>query len=258
MPTVTLLVKAKNRFYLKHVDRFLKVKLGDLRVKTETCGVASRGWVQVVVSGEDEAVALRYLADEVGLCPARLESVEKFSTIRGQIVNMDKSKDKLNIDIGVFSPDIVDASIPIQRLQAQLTDGRKVAFKKIVELFGFCENLPLTMKISDIDEGNLSVEAIFSEKQLDQYKKWAKSLLERLIVMGTTFQEVLTALRTTGISRDVVKIESLGLFEHAMVCKLGTDAAGLISKTGKTLRNATFSIFNPEEVLGFLGDYFIA
>jgi len=47
----------------------------------------------------------------------------------------------------------------------------------------------------------------------------------------------------------------LGLFEHAIVCKLGTDAAGLIPKIGKKLWSAKFSVFSPKRIIEFLGDY---
>jgi hypothetical protein len=42
------------------------------------------------------------------------------------------------------------------------------------------------------------------------------------------------------------------MFEHALTCKLGTDAAGLIPKIGKKLPSATFSIFNGRRIQGFL------
>jgi hypothetical protein len=57
--------------------------------------------------------------------------------------------------------------------------------------------------------------------------------------------------------RDTVGIEALGFFERAIVCKLGTDAVGLISKVGRNLKNATFAVFSPKKVLDFF-DYSMA
>lgn len=255
MPTVTLLTKVYNNFQLKLVDEFLKSTLKDLKVEAKICGVTPRGWVQMVVSGEDEKVALHYLADEIGLCPTHLEHVEKFSTIKGRITSLNKSKDELYTDVGVFSPNLVDATIPLNHLQAQLADGRKVALKKLVELFGFCENLPLAVKIFSIDKEKKQMEAMLSEKQLTQYRNWTRSLLDRLIILGVPLPQVRLALKMAGCNRDVVNVEPLGLFECAVVCKLGTDAAGLIPKIGEKLRNTTFSIFNPRKIVEFLGDY---
>jgi hypothetical protein len=252
MPTVTLHAKAYSNFQLRLVDKFLKSKIKGLNVETKICGVTPRRWVQITVSGEDEKVALNYLADEIGLCPTRLEDVERFAIIKGHIITMDKNKGELYVDIGVFSPKIIDTTIPLQHLQAQLVDGRKVAFKKIVELFGFCENLPLTVKILNVDREKNHVEAMLAEKQLNQYWNWMKSLLDQLIILGSSIYEVRSALRKAGLNRDVLNVEPLGLFEFAVTCKLGTDAAGLIPKIGKDLRSATFTVFNPKKLLEFL------
>jgi hypothetical protein len=254
MPTVTLLAKIYDNFQLKFVDKFLKSTLKGLKVEIKICGVTPRGWVQIAVSGEDEKVALRYLSEEIGLCPTLLENVERFATIKSRIIAMDKSKGELYVDIGVFSPKTIDAAISLQRLQGQLVDGRKVAFNKLVELFGFCENLPLTIKILSIDKEKNHAEAMLSEKQLAQYKSWTKSLLDRLIILGSSIYDVRLALKKADLNRDILNIERLGLFELAITCKFGTDAAGLIPKIGKNLRNATFTIFNPKKLLKFL-DY---
>jgi hypothetical protein len=257
MPTVTLLIKVYNSFQQKLIEKFLKSMLKGLKVKIEIRGVTSRRWVQTTVSGEDETVALHYLEDEIGLCPTRLERLRKFSTIKGRITSLYKSRIELRVDIGVFSPDIVDATILLQHLQGQLVDGRKTSLKKLAELFGFCENLPVSVKIHNVDEENRRIETMLSERQLIRYKGWAESLLDRLIVSGASFNEVMLALKKTRCNRDIVNIETLGFFEHAIVCKLGTDAVGLIPKMGKNLRNASFSTFSPRKIMEFLGDYLI-
>jgi hypothetical protein len=38
------------------------------------------------------------------------------------------------------------------------------------------------------------------------------------------------------------------MFEHALICKLGTDAAGLISEIGKNMGNVRFQVFNPRNI----------
>ena len=54
-----------------------------LEVDVRVVGTAGRGWLVVEVDGEDEEVALRLLEEEMGLAPARLDALGKFSTIRG-------------------------------------------------------------------------------------------------------------------------------------------------------------------------------
>lgn len=255
MPIVTLSTKVYSDLQLKLIEKLLESMLKGLKVDTEIRGVTPRRWVRIEVSDEDEKVALRYIADEIGVCPTLLKNVEKFSTIRGYVSSIDKKE--LRVDVGVFSPNTIDATVPLQHLQAQLADGRKIALKKLAELFGFCQNLPLTVKVCSVDKENSHIEAMLSEKQVTLYRSWTKSLLDRLVILGASFNEVMLALKQARCNRDVVDVEPLGLFEHAIVCKLGTDAKGLIPKIGKKLWNANFSIFNPRKTLKFLGDYMI-
>lgn len=249
MPTVTLLLKVYDESQLKLVDNSLKSILKGLKVETKICEITPRGMVKINVSGEDENVALNYLNEEIGICPTSLESLSKYLEVKGRIISLNKSKTELYVDIGIDSPKIVDATIPIQRLQAQLADGRKIAIKKLIELYGFCEHLPLTIKIFDLNKEKSRLEVMLSESQICRYKNWTKSFLDRLIILGSPSFEVRSALKKARVSGDIVNIEPLGLFENAVTCKLGTDAVGLIPKIGKILRNSTFSVFSPKKIL---------
>ncbi len=255
MSTVTLSTKVYNDLQLKLIKELLESMLKGLKADTEISRVTPRRWVQITVSNEDEKVASRYLADEIGLCPTLLKNVEKFSTLRGYVSSIDKKG--LNIDLGISSPSIIDATVPLQQLQAQLADGRKIALKKLAELFGFCQNLPLTVKVLSVDRESNYIEAVLSERQVELYRSWTKILLDRLVILGASSNRVMLVLKQARCNRDVIDVESLGLFEHAIVCKLGTDAKGLIPKIGKKMRNINFSIFSPKRILKFFGDYAI-
>ncbi|MBS7637074.1 DUF2110 family protein [Candidatus Bathyarchaeota archaeon] len=249
MPTITLSSKIYNNNQLKHVEEHLKSSLKGLKVKIESVQAAPRSWIQVTLSGEDENAALSYLEKTIGLCPTYTSNITRFSITRGYIKSLGKREDQLQLDIG---PNIIDATIPLLYLQAQLADGRKIALKKIVELYGFCENMPLTAKITRVN-GNC-LEAMIAENQLKQYNRWIKSLFDRLIVLGASQQEIRKALKEARCQNDTVGIEQLGLFEHAVVCKFGTNAIGLVPKVGKKLSNATLSVFSPKTILELLPD----
>jgi len=252
MPTVTLLAKAYTDVQFKHVHSLLNAKIRGLSAKVEVSGITPRRWVQIVVSGEDETVALRYLAEEIGFCPESQSQLQKFSSIKGSIVSI--GKNGIGVDVGILAPKIVDAEASLSRLQAQLADGKKVPLDKIGSLYGFCESLPLAVKILSNDVLSGRIEAVLDEKQVAHYRDWTKRLLDVLVVLGASSEEVDLALKATGSARDIVAVEPLGLFEFAVVCKLGTDARGLIPRVGRSLRHARFSIFSPRKVLGFLGD----
>lgn len=254
MLSVTLLTKAQSNHHRKLVDDFLKSALRGLKVKLRITGTTPHGWVQLAISGDDERVALQYLNDNIGFCPIDLERVQTLSTVKGQIKDLSKDKTGINVDIGVISPCVTGFVVPLHNLQAQLADGRKIALAKIIELFGLCEDSFLAVKISSIGKEGSCIEGTLSEEQLARYRGWARSLLDRLIVLGASRDEVMFALEATGSNRDVVKIESQGLFEHAIACKLGTDAVGLIPKIGRKLRGAHFSVFSPWKIMDFFDE----
>jgi len=249
MPTVTLLEKVYGSFSPETFEPFFSSLCKGLRVESRVVGKTNRGWVQIDVSGEDEIAALHFVDEKIGLAPVSLDRLKKFSVIRGRVVSSGKSKNELYVDVGVFSPETCDAVVPLQRLQAQLADGKKLSLQRLVELFCLYDNLPLEVKIAgSVDVQNRLVEAELSEGQLSRFSRWIRSSLDRLLVLGALLSDVEHAVKASKHSRDVVRIESLGLLEHVVLCKLGTDAVGLIPNLGRFLSDAFLAPFSPGKI----------
>jgi hypothetical protein len=249
MPTVVLLEKLYGPFSSETFEPALSSLCKGLKVRLKISGKTSRGWTQIEVSGEDETAALHLIDREIELAPISVDKLKKFSTIRGRVVFSGKSKTELCVDIGVFSPETYDAVVPLQKLQAQIADGIKVPLQRLIKLFCLYDNLPLKVKLtSSVDPQKKLVEAELSEAQLSQITHWIRSQLDRLIVLGAPFSHVEHAVGTSGHFRDVIKIEPLGLLEQTVLCKLGTDAAGLIPKLGRFLPNAVLAPFCPRKI----------
>jgi hypothetical protein len=252
MTRLTLLTRAYNTRRLKEIEKLLELNLEGLNTTVKIEGVAADRWVQVTLEGEDEVIATSYVRREFGLCPENLKNIERFATVKGYVLNPAKGPDALHVDIGVFQPEAVYATVPLRHMQSALADGRKLALKKIVELFGFCEGLPLNLKIVEVKTAEKQVVAELATEQLERFASWQQSMLDKLIVLGSPLNEVKKTLNRTGLSRDIIDAESLGMFEQTLTCKLGTDAAGLIAQIGRSLRNARFAIFNPRKISEFL------
>ncbi|MEM0253833.1 MAG: DUF2110 family protein [Candidatus Bathyarchaeia archaeon] len=253
MPKVTLLTRIYNSTQLKIIEAQLRNIIKGLKVEIENVETEDN-WVKITFSGEDERIFLNYLERNVGLCPIDIRNVKKSIPVKGYITNLDKSNDEITVDIGIHNPKTIFAILPLQRLQAQLADGRKLAIKKIIELYGFCENLPITIKVTAL-EGNY-IEAMLSETQLRLYREWVKSLLDRLIVIGSTKNEVERVLKRANCQNDIIGIDPLGPFENCIICKLGTNATGIIPKIGKHLPETWLSIFSPRRLIEFFGDMY--
>ncbi|MFQ6073816.1 MAG: DUF2110 family protein [Candidatus Bathyarchaeia archaeon] len=250
MPTITLLEKVYGPFSQRLFEAKLASLCRDLVVEAKVLGKTSRGWVQIKLTGEDQEAAMEFLDREIGVAPVSIDKLEKFSTIRGRVISAGEREQELLVDIGVNIPHVFDAAIPLERLQAQLADGKRLSLQRLIGLFCLYDHMPLRVKITrDVNSKHEQVEAELSETQLSKFTRWINSSLDRLIVLGATLAQVKNAIKVSGHGRDVVRVETLGLLEHAVVCKLGTDALGLTPKLGPHLYIATLAPFSPRKIL---------
>jgi len=259
MHTVTLLEKAYGNFPTEAIEPMLKSLCKGLKVQVKVKGKTAQEWVQVDVDGEDKSVALQLLSSEFGLAPNGADNVERFSFLRGRIVDSGKTATELFVDVGVFAPKVVCAKVPLHCLQFQLADGKGLSLQRLTELFCLLDYVPLHVKIVDteLDVKNESFLSELSERQLALFTDWLRSSLDRLLILGAPHNNVERAVEASGHFRDVIRIESLGWLEHALVCKLGTDAVGLIPAIGRFLRTATLAPFSPRKIRTIINRSFL-
>jgi hypothetical protein len=248
---LTLLVKAWNGGQIKQIDEMLQNQFDELDVEFKILGNPINRWVQVSVSGEDEAVAAAYIRKEIGTCPTSLEAVEDGMVLKGYVSKVDGNI-QLLVDIGVFEPKIMQAEVSLATLQAQLLGCKEAELKEIAEAYAIAEGLPISVKIVSRDDTIFQAE--LSPRQVDKFCSWQQSLLDRLIILRASKDLVNTTIERTRLDRDVIEVEDLGLFEYALTCKLGTEARGLIPRVGRYMRNAVFVVFNSKKSIGFLGE----
>lgn len=246
MTTYTLLAKIYSSNQRRQIGDSVAALFEGLSVEATVTGEPNQAWMQVTISGEDEEVAKNLLIRDFGFCPTELKNVEVGSAMKGYVTHLTESKDKLLVDIGIFQPKTVYAAVSIANLQSQLVDDRKLALKRIAEMWGLCENLPLTVKVASQEIKDNAFMAELAPEQTERFMRWRDSLLDRLLVLGASAEQVKLTVQSTGLERDVIDIEALGMFEHALVCKLGTDAAGLVGRLGSKLRKARFTVFSPK------------
>lgn len=251
MREIVLLQKIYGGVSLEEFRDFLEQMCGGLKVVFTDLSVVESGWVRVCVSGDDENAAVNFLDREVGLAPIAAENVGPFSVLRGSVVLSRESKLKVFVDVGVFSPKPVYSVIPLWRLQGQLVDGGKFALERVVELFGLIDDFPLDVRVVNVEKDVFEVE--LSEGQLSLFGRWVDLRVDRLVALGAFGGKVRKAVERGGLGRDVLGVESLGVLEHVVVCKLGTDGAGLVSKLGKLLGGVKFVVFCPRRVLELVG-----
>lgn len=252
MTILTLLVKASNTGQLRQIGDLLSAEFEDLDVEAKVLGNPINKWVQVSLSGEDETIAASYMNKKIGTCPTTLENAKNQPVLKGYISKVDQTKQELKVDVGIFEPKTMHAIVPFSRLQAQVAESKEISFKKIVDAFGLAEGLPLSVKIIGEEAEGLGAE--LSTQQVEKLRGWQQSLLDRLIILGASRGTVDSVMERTRLDRDVIDVEALGFFEHALTCKLGTDAAGVIPRIGGYLKHSVFVVFSAKKSVSFLGE----
>ncbi|UCB61398.1 MAG: DUF2110 family protein [Candidatus Bathyarchaeota archaeon] len=246
MREVVLLQKIYGRVSSMKFQGFLEQLCEGLNV--EFSGLSNENeWIKTKISGEDATVAARFLEREVGLAPIDVGNVTKFSTIRGRVKYSRLNKLQIWVDIGVLLPKPVYAVVTLQRLQGQLADGAKYALKLIIDVFGLIEKFPLEVRVIKAEEEEFKAE--ITERQLMLYRSWINSHLDRLLIFGEFKERVEQAIKKANMTRDTVGLEPLGVLEHALICKLGTDAIGLVSRLGRRLPGTRLKAFSPRRIL---------
>jgi len=241
-----LLQKIYGEASLGEFDRVLAHLCEGLKVTFRDLEIGESDWVKVTVSGTDAKVAMRFLDREIGIAPVNMEKISRFSVLNGRVAFSDKGS-KTFVDIGIISPEIVYGVFDVEDLRRQLADGRGLTHEKLVRLYSLVDNFPVEIRVISIGESNVGVE--FTERQIDLFRSWLSYMVDRLIVLGATNRKVREAVRRANLKRDIIGFESLGTFEQILICKMGTDAAGLIPKIGRRMPKASLSNFSPREVL---------
>ena len=255
MSTVTVLEKLYGSCSPETFEKLCSGLVCGLQVQLSFAGTTNRGWIQLEVSGEDKTAALSLLNREIGLAPVTLDDLKKFSVVKGKVIFPNRNAYELHVDLGVFSPETCDAVLSKKMLCTQLSDGKEVSLGELVELFCLCDNMPLEVKIAeDVKQGNNYVEAVLSEAQFSLFSRWVRCRFDRLIIFGSLFSDVERAVKLSRHFRDIIRIESLGVLEQIVLCKLGTDAVGLIPNLGRYLKSAVLVPFSPKKILEALGN----
>jgi len=230
---------------LAELQKSLSYLVEGLKAEVKIAEVTSKGWVVVEVSGEDEEVAVTYLIRQLGRIPSSVSELNQSDVIKGRVADSGKVGYGLYVDLGVLD---ADALIPLHTIRAQLAKSEVLSLRKVTGLYCLHDNFPLEIRVTDVKSERGEISAEISEDQMARLQSWVNSMLERLLILGAPETRIRSALHKTRHGQDVVKIEYLGFLEHSIVCKIGTQAPGLIAALGPLLPRVPMYAFNPKKV----------
>ena len=250
MTAITLLEKSYGSYKIAALKAFrnrLSKELGGLEVEIKKIYNNPLDWIIVELEGEDEEAASNLLSHNYGqTCP--LSELEANQTRKGKLLETGKYGYGLFIDIGIETQKRFDAFLPLHTLRRQLANDKKVSLRSLINAYGFLDYLSLEINIDSVDQVNKKVQVSLSENQLNIFRKWNKSKLDRLIICGIPRHHLKKMIIRTGHLRDIVAVERIGLLEEIIICKRGTNAPGILSEIGRLLKNAEIQLFMPSNV----------
>ena len=191
-------------------------------------------WLQVRARGDDAEAFLNLLRQEFGEASVSRASLEKWDVVRGFVAGAGRIGYGVYVDIGIQDPRPKDALYPLHRMRAQLADGEPRSAREILDANALVDFVPLKMIVTELEGENISVE--LDDVARDNLVSWRKYPFDRVIVVGADKAFVENAVRASGLESDLVKVESLSLFVQSVLCKIGTEAPGVIAKIGNRLR----------------------
>ncbi len=203
------------------------------------------GWVRVTLSGQDEGIAENLLTRFYGKIPD-LDKLEIGDTFKGFITDLGK------VGYGIYfkiSTSKKDALYPLFKMRDQLVRGKKISARRIAKIYGFINDMALELELIKKEENGVYVA--LSPRQLSMLEDWIKRGSDILFIVGATPKQIRRALLRTGHRRDV-RVVRMSFLSHALVCKKGTQAKGLIPRIGPHLPRAIFSVLSVGRAKGFL------
>jgi len=219
--------------------------IAELDVRLARFGTDKRGHLLLTFDGQDSDFIVNFLNKKYGKSIS-LGNVKREAILPGTFLDVGKVGYGLYIDIAAISKIRVDVLFPLHRIREQF--GINKPLRTIAKTLVFVDNLPVEVKITDVDTSANKIEGELSEKSLMRFEEWMHDDHERLLVFGATRDMIETALKKTKHLEDIYEFEELGMFEYALCCKRSTRASGIIAAIGPKMRGIPMHLFIPKEI----------
>jgi hypothetical protein len=216
---------------LEPLRQFLAKESHGLRVEWEY--TTRRGWLQIAARGDDAEAFLNLLKQKFAIVPEEGSKVEKWDLLRGFVTGSGRIGFGVYMDIGVLEPIAKDGLYPLYSMRAQLADREIKSCREILVENGLVDDFPVLALVTGVEGEKISLE--LSDRTRELLWSWRKFPFDRVLASGVTTEEAERVVRSAGLQFDVIRVQPLSLFFQCLVCKMGTDAPGVIARIGPRL-----------------------
>jgi hypothetical protein len=225
--------------------RILKLSSGlDVSVQL---GVTGNRFVNAEVLGSDSEFFVELIKREMGVAPRSLSEIEVDDNFKAFVNGIDTKRQSIEVEIGPVSTS-VKSEIVREALIAQLCDGKNIPIDGVAQTYCIQEGTPILVRIRSINPERRQIAVWISDDQVARFEQWRRERTHRIIAVGGPREKLNEAIRLSKMQRDIIQVEELSFTASSLVCKLGTDAPGIIAKIGHYMSEFKLYAFLPERL----------
>jgi hypothetical protein len=206
--------------FASNLEKAISDLKGELSATAKLTGATRKGWAKVEILGDDEEIVGELVRREYGTAHVDLQEVEMQGVY--DCVTAKSTNDEMQLDFGIETPRLVNATIPLPTLRAQLADGRPIAYREIIENYCLVAGMKSSVRITK--QTPERIEAWLSDEQIERFSDWVKTGLDRIVVFDCFKQQLESTISKAQLHRDIISVQSITLTTQVALCKLGTDA----------------------------------
>jgi len=233
------------RTFKQRLEKALDELKTELNATTNLDGFTSNRWARIGVSGEDSEILAELITKEYCLAYTDLREIDVPGVYESIITR--SNAQGVEFDVGLEKPGHVNCSVPASHLIAQLADGKNIQTREIIDDYCLFPGVRLSVRVTRKTDNQ--IEAWLSDTQIERLSRWITSGLDRIEAFDCYRQEVEAAIIKANLSRDIISTDQITLTVQSIVCKLGTDAVGLIPKLGSVLKKQRLRPFIPKRIV---------
>ena len=237
--------KLTSKAFDQNLQKALMELKSELTAVTRLIGFSGNGWARIELSGKDSEILAELISNKFCRAIADIQEIETGGIYDGTVNGV--SSAGLEFDVGIERPSGLRCAIPIGNLRAQLADGKAISCLDLIEDYCFFPGLRISVRITTKSPDEIS--GWLSDSQLDRIYDWIATRLDRIQVFDCYKEEVESGIVRANLSRDIIAVEPITLTMQSVVCKLGTDAVGLIPKLGSALPRRVLKPFIPRRIM---------
>ncbi|TFG35042.1 DUF2110 family protein [Candidatus Thorarchaeota archaeon] len=248
MKTVSLFTKVygkKRKLLLDSVKFDILEMIKELDVNIVQFKTDKRGHLIIRLDGQDSEFISNMLIKKYGPSTS-FDKITEGQTFNGSLVDVGKVGYGIYVDIALLNNIRIDALVPLYKIRKQF--GLDRALRLLASSLILVDNLPVEVKITNVDKNNQKIEAEFGQNTLARFEKWVHDDHERLLIFGANRDMLDNVLKQSGHLDDIYEIENLGVFEHALICKRSTRSSGILAAIGPRLQGVAMHLFIPKEI----------